>query len=850
MVNAAVGRHMSSVEDYRERLATLQGAWDTLSLLSHLSGDGADMTGTRQAFEALAADLVRSLGEETYKKSLLALKAKGQIAIDVLVRNLYERTADIGFLATDDDIRQYLRDRRAAQSAENAAARSAELNGQLVRRFREYVAKYSVYHDVVLLNPDGEVLARLQEHKDVVRTQHALLAQTLATRAGYIESFGKIDLLPEQDRSLVYSFRVCEGAQTVGVLCLCFRFADEVAGIFAKLREENDWTVFCFLDERGNVLASNDPWQAPIGAPLPLALEEGGRVIRFAGREYLAITRRTQGYQGYLGPGWYGHAMLPIEHAFDRRAADASTAVSQQMLANLSDSQAIFSEALRRIPPQADQIQRELNRAVWNGNVRLAARAESNNFAKVLLWEIGNAGRRTQETFQHSIKDLQETVISAILKDAQLLASLAVDVLDRNLYERANDCRWWALNATLTNYLADPTVGAEQVTAILRHINGLYTVYHGIVLFDGAGRIVAASQAAHDRWIGKSLSEEWVGRTLALRDSQHFAVSNFGPSALYGGRHTLIYGAALRNDAGRTLGGIGIVFDSTPQLRAMLSDALPRTESGAVASGCIGLFVDDDMRVIAATAKFEPGETVELPRELLQSAERSVAQVVTRDGMCYAIGARRTTGYREYRGMGAAAVLMIPLGEIKEQTTMASRTHRQSMQRRAGSNEAVIDIATFFSANHWLGLARDEVIEALDATQIRPIPNSPPWHVGLFMYRNAPIPVVDVARLLDGPNARRGRNLIVARAVGDTQLIGLLVDELAEIPEVPAERILPLAELTQRSGPAILNRAVRPEHADDPVLFVVSVEQLLVYTYLSRPTPAAAKATPALRVAK
>ncbi len=83
MVKAAVVRHMSSVEDYRARLASLQGSWDTLSLLSHLRGDGADMSTTRQAFEGLANDLVHSLSEETYKKAMLALKARGQIAIDV-----------------------------------------------------------------------------------------------------------------------------------------------------------------------------------------------------------------------------------------------------------------------------------------------------------------------------------------------------------------------------------------------------------------------------------------------------------------------------------------------------------------------------------------------------------------------------------------------------------------------------------------------------------------------------------------------------------------------------------------------------------------------------------------------
>src|SRR3569833_3428325 len=96
-------KYMPAVVGYRERLATLQGAWDSLALLSHLSDDGTNLSNTREAFESLAADLVTHLETETHKKALLAARARAQVAIDILVRNLFERTADIGFLAADDD---------------------------------------------------------------------------------------------------------------------------------------------------------------------------------------------------------------------------------------------------------------------------------------------------------------------------------------------------------------------------------------------------------------------------------------------------------------------------------------------------------------------------------------------------------------------------------------------------------------------------------------------------------------------------------------------------------------------------------------------------------------------------
>ena len=96
-------RHMDTVEEYREVLQGLQLVWDNLTLLGQMSGAGTDMTATRQSFNALTGQLINQLGAEILKKSVQEMRAKAQVAIDILVRNLFERTADIGFLATDDD---------------------------------------------------------------------------------------------------------------------------------------------------------------------------------------------------------------------------------------------------------------------------------------------------------------------------------------------------------------------------------------------------------------------------------------------------------------------------------------------------------------------------------------------------------------------------------------------------------------------------------------------------------------------------------------------------------------------------------------------------------------------------
>ncbi|HMN46961.1 MAG TPA: chemotaxis protein CheW [Povalibacter sp.] len=831
----ALAHHMPSVEGYRARLATLQGSWDTLSLLSHLSGDATDMGGTREAFEKLTAELTENLAAETHRKVMLALQAKSQIAIDIIVRNLFERTADIGFLSTDDDVRQFLRLQRQTNADDASQTRTlAQAREALRQRFREYVAKYSVYQDVILLSPEGTVLARLEDHPGAMQTRDPLVAEALTTRAAYVETYRRFDLQPDNERSLVYSFRVVDGGRNVGVLCLCFRFEDEVAGIFSQLHAANDWSVFALLDAQGKVIASSDPWQVPVGAPMTMALDDQHRIIRFGGREYLAVTCRTHGFQGYLGPGWHGHAMIPIEHAFARDGASLASSVSAELLEQLRDSTSIFSEGLRRIPVQAEQIQRELNRAVWNGNIRLAQRTDASvHFARVLLWEIGNAGRRTQATFEESITDLQRTVVSAILDDAQLLASLAADILDRNLYERANDGRWWALNATLIDHLITGSPDRQAVTAILQHINSLYTVYHGIVLFDAQREVVAVSNPAHQRYVGGRLSESWSANTLALRSSQEFTVSPFEPSSFYDDRPTLVYGAALRRNS-RTAGGIGIVFDAQAQLDSILRDALPKTEAGTPVAGAVSAFVDADRRVIAASSGFQCGDLLPLSREQLGRGV-DAAFVADIDGTHYAIGARHTGGYREYRATSLWCVVMIPLGGAHSQLEATPHLQRKAAPRtlhgvEQHGKEQTLDIATFHSGSQWLGLLREQVLESVDGTQLRAVPGSPPWHAGLLMYRDQPVPVIDLARLMDPSATTHGRDVVMIRSDSDTRTIGLRVDDLGIIPAIPVSRLLPMSEAATLGGRAVVDRAVRPENPDDPMLLTVNLEQLMLLT--------------------
>lgn len=843
---AYLTRFMSGLHEDQRKLREIQSVYDNLTLLGQLLCAGTDITGMRSDFNDLAAELLDQLARELRKKAVRSLGSDARVAIDILVRNLFERTADIGFLATDEDVCAFAedvgRDAHVARDRSRVAA--------LVERFDEYVKKYSVYHNIILLSPDGKVLAQLDRDNPVAESSDRLIREALSTSEPYVEVFRKTDLLPGEDSPLIYAYRVmsADGSRPVGVLCLCFRFHDECARIFDGLLAEDDWTVITLLDGDCRVISSSDPYQFPVGAQLECCDGDEARIVRFAGREYLATTRASQGYQGYMGPGWVGHALAPLNHAFEMAVAHELEAVPERLREGVLATTTLFSQALRDIPLRATRIQRELNRAVWNGTLWLTrdAHALNGSFAKVLLWEIGSTGVRTRNVFSESTTNLYETVVSSVLYDCSSQASLAMDIMDRNLYERANDCRWWALTSAFRESLAagrafEPAE-RERLTGILKTINGLYTVYSNLLVFDAQARIVAVSNPAYADMVGETLHADWVRETLALPDTQSYCVSDFVPSALYGGQSTYVYSAAIRSpDAeAQPVGGIAIVFDSTPQFIAMLRDALPRTEDGHIVDGAIAVFAERDGRIVASTDEvLAIGSKLDIGRAFFDlPAGDACANVVSHQGRYYAVGSRTSAGYREYKSADDAyrndvvALVLVPLSDrvLSAGSLESDRSATgQYMTRPAGAEDA-LEIATFYIGSSWYGVRAAHVIEAADRCSITPVPGVPPWVRGCTMYQGRPISVFDLTPLLPGkPGLKGGGQLVVLGMPEQDLRFGILVDELGDIPEIPLGRIDPVPAMLGQSGASMTESLVRPDPAAPgrDILVVLSLEAIM-----------------------
>jgi hypothetical protein len=460
-------------------------------------------------------------------------------------------------------------------------------------RLRAYRDKYTVYDESVILDIYGNIRANLDVTARLSRSTDARLQQT-AENDGYLETFRPCDLRPGRGNVLIYSHRILhpDTRVPVGVLCLCFDFVGEMEGIYRNLLQKSR-AISGILDADGLVIASSDPKQVPPGSTQTMVLDEDFRVIRSNGRDYLAKTARTAGYQGFLGLPWCGHVMYPAEVAFRNAPALAGKTSGDARATKL------FSGPLKAIDDAADDILSDLGLVVLNGEVMAAKqivntdpiiRQEANALPPV-LGAIHQVGENIRGVFAESISSLLQTVISSKLDDAKFLASLAIDIMDRNLYERANDCRWWALNSTFRQLLAKERLEEgerKRLQDILAYSNSLYTVYTNLILYDRSGTVVATSNPAGDRLLGATLGHESIQKSLQLSSMQQYVVSDFEPFATYAGadgtpRHTYLYSAAVFHPevAGRLSAALPSSSTASPSLRPCSPMRCPGTRTGA-----------------------------------------------------------------------------------------------------------------------------------------------------------------------------------------------------------------------------------------------------------------------------
>lgn len=795
-------KHIEDVDKYKDELGTLSSSWDMLALLGQLGDINIDIGKTKENFLNLTSTLLNHLSEEQIKKVTQEMKFKAQVAIDVLIRNLFERTADIGFLATDDDIRNFIQSYVSKYNEESVILRQ-----NMQKRFKEYVSKYSVYFDIVLIDTHGKILVRLNDDIKTEKVDLSFVQKVLNSNEDYVETYKFHDFTPQYKKSLVYSYKVTKNnnsnSENLGVLCLCFRFTDEMNGIFNNLIDRKNKECITILDEDGFVIASSDKDHINLGAKLPVILNENYKLISYAGRDYIAKTCQTNGYQGFYGLKWYGHIMIPLEYAFLSDELN-SIEVDEFIINSMMDNEQHFSKELKEVFNKSRTIQDNLARVIWNGNIAQSKLNSVNReFSKSLLNEIGITGNKANA----SLSNLNQTIITSILKDSEFLSSLAIDIMDRNLYERANDCRWWALNSYFREALDDYSslnYKKDEISAILKYINDLYTVYTNLIIFDKNGKVIAVSNPKEEHIVGKILTQEWVEKTFRLTDTSKYCVSKFEKSNLYDNESTYIYSSAIRSlkDERVISGGIAIIFDSTPQFHAMLDETLPKNSEGENLDGIFALFTNKDKQIISSTTKaFDVNSYLNIDDSFfnLDNAQ-SLSKIIEFENKYYAVAVKCSNGYREYKSRvddyknNVLCFVFISIGNINKDNFSNNSKSKFLTTAKTRFTPTSVELGTFYLGKKLLAISAKNIIESIGIEELQEsIDMDKKNHFkGMVLHKDKLIAVLDIRDFINEEiTNEKLTNIILVEYDKDNieHCVGILVSSLETVCVVEEKSI-------------------------------------------------------------
>lgn len=830
-------KHIEDVDKYREELGRLSSSWDIFALLGQLGDINIDIGKTKENFLNLTTTLLNHLSDETVKKVTSEMNFKAQVAIDVVIRNLFERTADIGFLATDDDIREFLLHFVSKYNKE-----SNVLKEGIQKRFLEYVNKYSVYYDIVLADTKGKIVARLDDSVSTENIDSKFVSKILNSSDEYVETFDSHNFLPNEKKSLVYSYKVTRtnnfDSEPLGVLCLCFKFTDEMRGIFNNLLDTKNKETLTILDEEGFVIASSDEDCIALNSKQEIVLDEKYKIVSFAGRDFIAKTCLTNGYQGFNGLNWYGHIMIPLEYAFLSEESSTIKDVDDAIIEAMMQNEQHFSKELREVFNKSKNIQDNLSRVIWNGNVAQSKINSSNReFSKSLLSEIGVTGSKANS----SLNNLNRTIINSILKDSEFLSSLAIDIMDRNLYERANDCRWWSLTTYFRKAFEDTDTlinKEKEISSILKYINDLYTVYTNLLVFDKDGKIIAVSNEKEKHLIGKVLSNSLVENTLKLKDTQSYCVSNFEKTTLYDNESTYIYCSAIRSfeDESKINGGIAIVFDSKPQFQAMLEESLPNDNDSVFA-----LFANRDKSVISSTnvnIKIDSKIDIEDKFFKIKNGEQ-LSEIIELDNKYYALGVRCSKGYREYKSAtdeyenDVLSLVFIYIGKkcLNGLSLMNRKKFINSNILKKSFDTQSSELATFHLGKKFLAVNANNVIESIGIEKLEKsidMDKTNPFK-GMVLHKERLISVLDIRTFINEEiKDEELKTIILLEYDKDNKehCIGILVSSLESISVVETKSIQQIQSHFLGAGALIESIAEIDDLEEPQVAMILDIKKI------------------------
>ena len=497
--------------------------------------------------------------------------------IRLVDRNLFERSADIRWWATDDILVQSLLEDNPSEF-EKAADRLGVI-----------LKSYTVYYDLILCDIEGNCKASGDSQYGLTGrnfSDKAWFQNAMNTKNGTEHGFDTVHLSPaiNNDYTVVYSCKIHEGGnpqnRVVGVLGAVFKwreFAQRIVNETPLSDEEKIKTRVLICDGDGNILADTKDriLQQNMkfnGRDELFQKEKGFRVVEKHGNKKLVCHALSPGFEGYRSENWHSLILQDIDMDCNNPDLDKD---NDESLDSVKKLVLHLSEETQKAIGEIENINDETHVLSLNAAIEAARVGDAGRGFGVISGFMGDLSRTTAEITAKMDSNTQEKITqlnSFLTENSQKikgdrLANLSftnIDLIDRALYERTADVQWWATESSIINALTEKTDKTREfLSTRLRTILQYYTVYEDLIVCDIDGNVVTSGSLKKN--FGDNVANTpWFQNTLRNNNDKDFGFDIIQEGNGDSKSTHLIFSCMVnKNTEGRRehVGVLGIVFN-------------------------------------------------------------------------------------------------------------------------------------------------------------------------------------------------------------------------------------------------------------------------------------------------